>query len=267
MAKARKAMVGMGIDPKLDPKHQLEGVVVPEVTLEFGDDAPERSQSGMLLIPGMKLEQLNTLVIGESPLICNQFSHKMRQKVLAKHTGEASAGREKKVPEENFQAARYRLPDGSDGVPASGLKAGIVDGFGRDVGVPLTKAKGAIRVLADDVSTNLVRILTPTEPRMREDVVRNETGVVDIRHRPEYWPWALYLRIQFTPAFFSHKQLLQAISRSGFLIGQCEWRPGAPKSKSGSFGTFRVASMEEAIAFENGELFGHCGHPLVNMAA
>lgn len=213
-------------------------------------------KSGIMTIPGIKLEQITTLVIGDAPLICNKFSEKMRYMILAKHMGEASGGREKKDPEANFQAARYRLSDGSDGVPAGGLKACIVDGFGRDVGTPITKAKGAIRVLADDQATNLVRIITPNnQPTMREDVVRNETGVVDIRHRPQYWPWALLLRITYLPSTFSANQLLQAIERSGFTVGQCEWRPGSPKSKSGSFGTFRLATAAEVDAFENGTLF------------
>src|SRR5438445_397817 len=156
--------------------------------------SPERilsSKSGIVTIPGVKTERLTTLIIGTAPLICHKFSEKLRKQILDKHMGEASAGREKKDPQANFEAARYRLPDGSDGVPAGGLKAAIVDGFGKDAGVFVSRAKGAIRVSPDDLGTNLVRIITPTTPILREDVVRNESGVMDIRHRPEYWPWAM----------------------------------------------------------------------------
>ena len=224
----------------------------------------QTSRSGIIVLPGVKRHEITTLVIGDAPLVCHNFAQKQRLAVLAKHMGEASAGRDKKVPFENYMGARYRLSDGTDGVPAGGIKACIVDGFGKDVGVALTKARGAIRVVADDPATNLVRIhhasnpdksdypfddidvLTDDEyysaPRLREDVVRNASGVIDIRHRPEYWPWALRLTIQFLPQIASVNQLLQAVARSGFTIGLCEWRPGSKESKSGSLGTFRIAT-------------------------
>jgi hypothetical protein len=233
------------------------------------------SKSGIVTIPGVRTERLTTLIIGTAPLISHKFSEKLRKQILDKHMGEASAGRERKDPHANFEAARYRLPDGSDGVPAGGVKAAIVDGFGRDAGVFVSKAKGAIRVLPDNLDTNLVRVIhksdpnksdiqffdrvSPKEyaiaPRLREDVVRNESGVVDIRHRPEYWPWAMKIGVEYLPQVASQKQVLQAIARSGFMIGLCEWRPSSKQSKSGSYGTWRLASAEEVEAFENGMLF------------
>lgn len=226
------------------------------------------SASGIVTIPGVRTERLTTLIIGTAPLICHKFSEKLRRQILDKHMGEASAGREKKDPQANFEAARYRLPDGSDGVPAGGVKAAIVDGFGKDAGVFVSKAKGAIRVTPDDIGTNLVRIITPTAPKdlqlstmqmmppiLREDVVRNESGVVDIRHRPEYWPWAMKISVEYLPQIASAKQVLQAVARSGFTVGLCEWRPSSKQSKSGSYGTWRLATAEEVEAFENGTLF------------
>jgi hypothetical protein len=238
-------------------------------------DKIESSKSGIVTIPGIKTENLRTLIIGTSPLICHKFSEKLRKMILDKHMGEASAGREKKDPFSNFDAARYRLSDGSDGVPAGGVKAAIVDGFGKDAGVFISKAKGGIRVKADDVSTNLVRLyhrsnpdksdimffdrMTPKEyaiaPRLREDVVRNESGVVDIRHRPVYWPWAMMIEVEYLPEIASFRQVLQAIARSGFTVGLCEWRPSSKQSKSGSYGTWRLATTPEIAAYEDGTLF------------
>jgi hypothetical protein len=218
-------------------------------------EALSMSKSGLITIPGVKTERLTTLVVGTAPLICHKFSEKMRAQILAKHTGEASGGREKKDPAANYNAARHRLSDGTDGFPAGGLKAALVGGFDKSSGVPGTKAKGGIRVLPDDEATNLVRIITPYEPRMREDVTRNETGVVDIRHRPEYFPWALKLSIEFMPAIASAKQILQGLAMAGFTQGIGEWRPSSPKSKSGAYGTWRLATADEVEAFEDGRLF------------
>lgn len=240
-------------------------------TKSKADDTPEEkavvSKTGIITIPGVKTQKLTTLIIGTAPLICHKFSQKYRDAILAKHMGEASGGREAKVPLDNFNGARYRLTNGSDGIPAAGLKAGIVDGFGRDAGVFVSKAKGGIRVQADDLATNLVRLLGPPNPQAgtevggpgwplcREDVVRNETGVVDIRHRPEYWPWGVVLNVEYLPAVASQKQVLQAIAKAGFTVGHGEWRPSSPKSKSGTYGTWRLASAEEVKAYEDGTLF------------
>jgi hypothetical protein len=215
----------------------------------------EASSTGIVTIPGVKTERLTTLLIGTAPIICHKFSEKLRKQILDKHMGEASGGREKKDPVANFEAARYRLPDGTDGVPAGGVKAALVDGFSKESGVPITKAKGGIRVAPDDAGTNLVRIITPTAPQMREDVVRNDSGVVDIRHRPEYWPWAMRVTVEYLPSRCSQKQVLQAIATAGFTVGLCEWRPASKQSKSGSYGTWRLATPEEIELFENDELF------------
>jgi hypothetical protein len=203
-------------------------------------------------------------------MIAHQFDQKVIGSIRDKHMGKASEGREAKDPEANFEAARYRLSDGSDGVPAGGIKAAITNGFPKGSGVTQKSAKG-LRVIADDPRINLVRIIGPRLsaeqmklpvdapgqwPRMREDVVRNQTGVVDIRHRPEYWPWAMAISVQYLPSMISANQLLQGIAMAGHIDGLCEWRPGSKESKSGTYGTWRLATAEEVELFEKGLLFG-----------
>jgi hypothetical protein len=215
----------------------------------------QTSRTGIATIPGVRTRTLTTLLIGTAPLIVHKFSQKLIGDILAKHKGEASAGREAKDPEANFQNARYRLTDGSDGVPAGGVKAAFISGFVKGSGVTLKSARG-IRVLADDPATNLVRIYsTPDQPRMREDVVRNASGVVDIRHRPEFWPWAMLPVVEYIPSQASDRQILQAIAMAGFIEGFCEWRPNSKESKSGTYGTWRLATAAEVEAFEKGKLF------------
>jgi hypothetical protein len=255
-------------------KKATTNLVTAETKIENRGDMKriETRKGTLVVIPGVKSEILTTLVIGEAPLIVHNFSQKAREQYRRKQEGEASGGREHKDCIANFEGARYRLSDGSDGMPAAGWKACLVGGFDKGSGVPMTKAVGAIRVEADDPATNLVRILHPIEPkeiaemphvinetgripRCREDVVRNESGVIDLRHRPEFWPWACQLRIRFLPSICSARQVLQAIAMSGFTIGQCEWRPRSKESKSGSYGTFRLATPAEVEAFADGRLF------------
>lgn len=223
------------------------------------EEAPQpvvKSKTGIMIIPGVKVNTVTTLVIGTAPLVTHKFDEKMRRAMEAKQQGAAKGAREAKNPEANFQGARYRLSDGTDGIPAGGIKACIVSGARGEVSATMTASKGAILVTPDDVRANLVRIITPTEPVMRTDICRNATGVADIRYRPEYFPWALLLRIEYLPSLLSDSQLLQMIAHSGRAEGLCEWRPGSPKSRSGQWGTFRLASEAEVEAFENDALFG-----------
>jgi hypothetical protein len=224
------------------------------------------SRSGIVTIPGIKLEQVSVLIVGTAPLIVHKFSEKAQRMILDKHMGVASAGREKKDPHANFLAARHRLADMSDGFPAGGLKACIVSGCDKAAGLARTVGKGAMRIKPDCEATNLIRIITPFDPDMREDMVRNETGVVDIRHRPEYYPWAMLLRLEYLPQKASVAQVLQAVEMAGFTVGIGEWRPASKKSLSGSFGTFRVANEAEVSAFEDGKLFADYRRP-VQLAA
>lgn len=233
---------------------------------DAGAEAPKastiiRSKSGIVTIPGIKLDRVTALIIGTAPLIVHKFSEKAQAMILAKHMGEASAGREKKDPLANYNAARHRLSDGSDGFPTGGIKACIVNGCDKAAGLAKTVGKGSLRVLADDPATNLLRIITPYEPEMREDMTRNETGVVDIRHRPMYFPWAMKLVVEFVPQKASVNQVLQAIEMAGFTVGIAEWRPMSRKSLSGTFGTFRLANEAEIEQFENGELFADHKRP------
>lgn len=223
------------------------------------EEAPQpvsQSKTGILTIPGVKVSTVTTLVIGTAPLVTHRFDEKMRRAMEDKQQGKAKGGREAKDPEAVFNGARYRLPDGTDGIPAGGVKACIVSGARGEASATMAGSKGAILVVPDDQRTNLVRILTPGEPTMRTDVCRNASGVADIRYRPEYFPWALLLRIEYLPSLLSPQQLLQMIAHAGRAEGLCEWRPGSPKSKSGQWGTFRLATEAEVAAYESDELFG-----------
>ncbi|HEY2243427.1 MAG TPA: hypothetical protein VGH47_04285 [Xanthobacteraceae bacterium] len=241
-------------------KTKTKTVAKAKAKIETAVEAPPKtaintSKTGIMTIPGVKTLSMTTLLIGTSPVITHKFSSKLIHSILDKHMGKASEGRDPKDPEANFQAARYRLSDGSDGIPAGGIKAAFSCGFPKGSGVTLRTAK-SLRVHPDDLATNLVRIITTKDnPRMRTDVVRNASGVVDIRHRPEFWPWGVLVGIQFLPSMISPSQLLQGIAIAGHIEGLCEWRPGSKESKSGTFGTWRLATAAEIEQFEDGKLF------------
>jgi hypothetical protein len=72
---------------------------------------------------------------------------------------------------------------------------------------------------------------------MREDPVRNSTGVADLRYRPSFWPWRARLQVVFIRSQFNLESLIALVDAGG-NVGVGEWRP--------EFGTFKVADDADA---------------------
>ncbi len=184
------------------------------------------------LVVSLKIERITLAIEGETPLIVHNWDKKAKEMMLAKQQGKAVPKKAAKDPEADYEASRYKLPDGSDGFPASGFKAAIVGAGRMFENLPMTKLKVAIRVNGEYVKIN-------GEPHMREDMVRLETGVADIRYRACFDTWSAVLDITYNAGAVSKEQLVNLVNAAGFG-GVGEWRPSAPKSASGSYGTFHV---------------------------
>ena len=187
-------------------------------------------------IPKVEIATVKFRVRGITPLIVSRFSEKAKQMMLEKQMKKASAGKEAKNPEEQYENSLYKFADGKrTGFPAVGFKAAMVRG-GKQLGFTMTDLRGRFHVMADE--GDLVEI--HGEPHPREDMVRLATGVADIRFRGEYYAgWEAELTIQYFKNAISAEQLAQLISIAGFSCGIGEWRP--EKSNSGSFGLFELA--------------------------
>lgn len=202
------------------------------------------------------LTSMPVLVVGTAPLIVHAWDEKVIKQIRNSHTKQPKAARAAKVPDEDFEGAKYRAVDGWEGVPAHGLKGAFTEGarfIGGSKDINMTILKAALRVVADCPITNLLRLYSPQPARMREDKVRVGTGAaktVDLRYRPEYWPWFLRVVVQFPSAMFSPQQIADLIRAAGAFNGFCEWRPGSPISRTGSYGTFEIGDSKAVAAFE-----------------
>lgn len=187
--------------------------------------------AGTIHLPKLDIGVITLRIVGDSPLIVHRFSEKARKMMLDKQTGRASAGRAKKVPEEDYQSSLYRTPDGKFGFPAVAFKNCAVSActsLGRQV-ITKVAARQSFHVVGE-----LVEIVG--EPRMREDIVRLQSGVCDIRHRGEFPEWSTELTVRFNRRVISTEQLANLLSTAGFAVGVGEWRP----EKGGSYGCFHV---------------------------
>lgn len=192
---------------------------------------------------------------GTTPLIVNKFSEKAQQIMLARQMGGAIQ-REPKNPEELFANAQHLLPGGGAGFPSVGFKAAIVDAARFFKGSKLTMTdlrrmffingvpgeEKANRTLLTPVYgkwTGDVATLQPAEPVMRQDYARNESGVADIRFRPEYEPWSAVLEVVYIKSLFKLDTVIALVDAAG-MNGIGEWRPASKESNTGAYGTWRV---------------------------
>jgi hypothetical protein len=168
----------------------------------------------------------------------HKWSEKAKRQMLEKQmTPGARAKREPKNPQQDYESTIYYIDDDTYGFPAAAFKAAIVGACRHYEGLPMTVAKLVIRVDGEG-DEQLVRI--NGTPRMREDMVRLETGVADIRYRAGFTKWSADLHIRFSESMLSLDGLINLVEAAGVLGGVGEWRPSSPKSVSGTFGCFEV---------------------------
>lgn len=196
-----------------------------------------RKSNEEISIKPLNFQTIDLDIIGVTELITHKWSDKAKQMMLDKQMGKAVEKRPKKDPQADYESSMYRLEDGTIVFPAAAFKAAIVGACRMFDGLPMTLAKQAIRVNGEFVKID-------GEPRMREDMVRLETGVADIRYRAGFPEWRTRISITFNANIITPEMLINLVEAAGFG-GIGEWRPSSPKSATGSFGCFRVAREGE----------------------
>lgn len=200
--------------------------------------AKPKTESGEIVIPKPEIASIQVGIVGTSPLIVHAWSEKATRMMLNKQMGLPTPKKEPKSPEDDYNGARYISSQGWDGVPATAFKAAMVGACRLVEGLPMTMARRLFFVEADDRELNLVRIFA--EPQMRQDMVRLESGVADVRHRPMYYPWRATVTVRFLSGVIKPAQVVNLLMLAGLTEGVGEWRPSAPKSSTGTYGLWEV---------------------------
>lgn len=204
-------------------------------------------------IPAPKQKSLQVSIMGDTPLMTHSWSQKARLEMLAKQM-KISLPKEAKDPVEQFLRSLYTLDDGHYGLPAIAIKRAMVTACTDLTNVTKASAIRAFRIRGERGHTHagfcglqtpmdLVRVLSPNPPHMREDAVRlSGVGrVADLRYRPEFWPWAMQLDVDFNPDLIREDSLLKLLQHAGFCIGLAEFR----QERGGDLGSFRIADQTE----------------------
>jgi len=155
---------------------------------------------------------------------------------------------------ELFEQAKHVSRDGWEGVAAAAFRGAMISAC-RLVGFKMTIGKLSVFIESDGVSrldgTPLVRI--HGEAMQFESMVRNETGVADIRVRPRYDEWSALVRVRFDREQFSEDDVVNLIVRAGTQVGICEGRPDSSQSYGQGWGLFEIdttkpISLTEIVA-------------------
>jgi hypothetical protein len=208
---------------------------MPTDTVTTDGDTPAEAAS--IVIDRIAAETITVPIVGTSPLIVHRFSEKAKRQMLDNMQGRKTP-KEPKDPDAEYEAAFYRLADGSGfGFPVTAFKDATVGGarfYGSSV--TMTALKQSIFFRGQPGADGLSLTPITGEPRMREDVVRVNRGGTDLRYRPEFLEWSALLTITYVKAMLTRNSLLSLLDAGGMGVGVGEWRP----EKGGDFGTFQI---------------------------
>lgn len=172
-------------------------------------------------------------IVGISPLIIHAWSVKAMREISDKQAGKAKNKKHDiRIPEDDYEQAKHKSPQGWEGFPAAGFKAAMIRGA-KMIGMVMKDTQTAFFIKADCEETQLVKI--NGESRMRTDMVRVGMGSADIRYRPEYPDWSANLTIEFNSGVVSLDQIYQLVKAAGYGCGIGEMRPEKGKFNFGRF--------------------------------
>lgn len=190
-----------------------------------------KQQQTTVELKAPNLRTIQVPIVGVTELIMNKWSEKAKKMMLDKQMGKP-VKKTPKDPEEDYQSTIYYDDDGNYAFPAGGFKTAMVDACRLIDNIAMVFARQVFHVDGE-----WVRIYG--EPRMREDMVRIGPGTADIRYRAGFKDWSAVLSITFLADQITSESILNIVNLAG-LGGVGDWRPSAPKSKSGTFGRFEV---------------------------
>lgn len=209
--------------------------------------ATTETQQRNIAIKAPNFQRIAILITGTSPYVQNKFSAKAREQMKAKQaagsTANKSRQREAKDFEQCYRDAMHVSHQGWHGIPAPAFRNAMISAC-RTVGFKMTLAKLSVFVEADgldkDDGTPLVKI-TKGEPHYFESLVKNESGVADIRPRP-MWDegWQARVVVRFDADQFTVEDVVNLMLRVGQQVGIGEGRADSSNSAGMGWGEFTV---------------------------
>jgi hypothetical protein len=187
-----------------------------------------------------KVVSIDVQIRGITPIIVNNFSHKSRQQMLDAQMQKAKGKKPPKDPQANFEGSKYIDYKKRDCIHMGGIRNAMIQAARNIDGVTMASLKQGIFVEGPEGPAQVLLPIEYEKCVMREDVVRNESGVADIRHRAEYQNWSCKFRLHVIENVVSAEQAYQLLAMAGFAVGLHEWRPAGKNGLGGQFGRFEI---------------------------
>jgi len=233
----------------------------PENHLGPNDDKSDPAIADRLgvTISAPNFQTVEVVVRGTTPMVQLAFGEKARNQIREKQAAGSTAKkgkREAKDFDAAFEQAIHRSREGWCGLPAAAVRAAMIRGCSL-CGFEMTKAKLCIFVQGDGYSategTPLIKMYREgadgeeiaAEPHHVEHMVKNATGVADIRVRAMYdEDWRARIRVRFDADMFTTTDVANLLMRAGLQVGVGEGRPSSPKSCGMGWGQFECVQEQ-----------------------
>lgn len=204
-----------------------------------------------VVITAPNMQMVKIKIIGTTPYVQNKMSARvlkaMRDTQAAGSIGYKGKKREPKDFELLSKEATHVADAGWYGIPASAFRCGVISAC-RLVGFQMTLAKLTLTVVADGWESDwsgrqpLIKI-TKGKPEHTESVVRNDSGVADIRPRPMWREgWEAVVTMRFDADQFTVADVTNLVARMGEQVGIGAGRMDSKDSTGMGWGGFRVAT-------------------------
>lgn len=185
-----------------------------------------------------------------SPLVIHAFTEKAKAEIRAKHAKKKKEAKAKRIPKDEFEAARYVDGQGRECAPITALKKAIITAASAFDGLTKVALRQAVFVAPSaDLASQLVPIETHAGKWavgvMREDAVTIGMNTRGLTYRPEYAEWQLRINIDYNSRLVSEEQLRGLVDQAGWGVGICEGRP--EKTSALGWGRFEVAEWERTV--------------------
>lgn len=200
-----------------------------------------------VVIEAPKFESAVLKIIGVSPYVQNKFGASARKAMRDKQAAGSQANKNRKRDPKDFdklyKEAMHTSTAGWHGIPAPAFRNAMISAC-RIVGFKMTIAKLSLFVHADgfDADDGMPLVKIAGKPRMHEGLVKNETGVADIRCRPMWEEWSCNLRVRWDASQFSAQDVVNLLARVGSQVGIGAGRPDSENSPGVGWGLFEVRS-------------------------
>jgi hypothetical protein len=208
-----------------------------------------------LVIPPPNMKEAIITVKSKAPLVMNKFSQKAREEYRQQQElGEKAKNKKKKEPKDfnaMYEGSIHYAAVGRDadpwiGIPAPAFRNAMIDAC-RTAGFVMTKAKMTIFVEEDGYGEDGTPLVMITEgaPKHVEHIVRNATGVIDIRARAMWEYWEAELHLTWDGDQFGYEDVCNLLMRAGLQVGLLEGRPFSKNSAGMGWGTFKLGDLSD----------------------